>query len=412
MRTQTTTTSATERPATVPPATLASDRPSRWRRFLTLSVFAMIVLLAGCGRSAVGPGAAAVSSAAPGIPPVSFYRIPASVTRKAPGTVFRTLRLQSPPAVRLWVVLYHSRSRTGADVIDSGVVAMPAGPVPQGGFPLVVFAHGLTGLQDADAPSRTGDTGTPLPIGGVLKATLARHWAVALPDYEGLGTPGPLQLGVGLSAGHSLLDSARAARTLVRGAVSTRVAFVGHSEGGHAALWADQLAGSYAPELHVRAVAATAPGANLPAIGQLRDYSPQTTLNVLALLGDWGLVYHAPLSAILTPAGIHAAHLVLADHGDRVNTSGRLFRPAGFHRTVWARLAAQNTPGARRTPAPILLAVGTADQQVPAASNLALAHVLRRRGDRVRLRVLRGVDHDHTFLNSWAAVLAFVRRRL
>jgi hypothetical protein len=149
-----------------------------------------------------------------------------------------------------------------------------------------------------------------------------------------------------------------------------------------------------------------------PAIGQMRTYSPQTTVNVLALLIDWSLVYRAPLPAILTPAGIRAAHAVYAGHPERVNTTNALFRARGFQHSVWARLASQNTPGAHRTAAPILLIVGTADQQIPPATTIALARELRARGDHVRLETLAGAGHDRTFIRGLPAMLSFAHRNL
>ena len=82
---------------------------------------------------------------------------------------------------------------------------------------------------------------------------------VAFTDYPGLGTPGPHPYLVGESEGRAVLDSIRAARALLGDRASATAAIYGHSQGGHAAVWADQLAGSYAPELDIAGVAAMAP---------------------------------------------------------------------------------------------------------------------------------------------------------
>jgi alpha-beta hydrolase superfamily lysophospholipase len=369
---------------------------------------AVFALLSVC----LAPGAA--HAALPeGPPAASFYDVPASVPARPAGTVFRASERQADPGTRFWVVLYHSRSRTGRDVIDSGVVVVPTRRAPRGGFPIVSFGHGTTGFTDESAPSRTGDTGTALPFGRLSPLLVSHGYAWTLTDYEGLGTPGPLQYDVGLSAGHSVLDIARAARHLAGPSISRQVAVFGHSEGGHAALWAGQLARSYAPDLHVRAVVASAPGADLAAVGKLRDYAPETTFGVLGLLGSWQQLFGAPLEPLLTPAGINDAALIVADRADQVDLAQPPFlawpSPAP---APWAQLLRQNTPGARRSAAPILLLVGTADHSVPPATNIAFAKKLRMVGDHVQLKVLQGADHDHTLLNGKATILRFLHDHL
>lgn len=376
------------------------------RDLVSALVLAALSLLTSGALASTGYGAKP-----PDVPPPSFYRIPSSVPAQPPGTVFRSLRLNSPASFKTWVVLYHSRSAAGKDVLVSGVVVVPGRRPPAGGFALVSFAHGTTGFTDAAAPSKSGDTGTPLSIYHLIQLFVFRGYALALTDYEGLGTPGPLQYNVGLSAGRSVLDIARAARNVSQRAVADRLLVAGHSEGGHAALWAGQLAASYAPELRLRGVIASAPGANLPAFWRLRTYSSETTLNVLGLLGAWHRIYDAPLNPLLTAAGLRAATQVVNDHRDRADLSNPVFKPHPLTGN-WLRLARRNTPGATRTAAPILLFIGTADKQVPPATNFELVKTLKRVGDNVRLRVLKGADHDQTLIDAKGEVLSFLQARL
>jgi dipeptidyl aminopeptidase/acylaminoacyl peptidase len=347
-----------------------------------------------------------------GPPPPSFYAHP-HVAPAAAGTIFRQARLRSPHAFMVRVLLYHSRTATGRDVVESGVVAMPARRPPKAGFPVVVFAHGTTGFGDATAPSRTGDTGTSYSIADLINRFVRRGWVLALPDYQGLGTPGPLPYADGASAAHSVLDIVRAARKLAPGRVAKRYAIVGHSEGGHAALWAGQLARAYAPELTLRAVVASAPGANLAAIARERTRGPGTTIAVLGLMADWHAVYGAPLEAMLTPAGQRAAAAIYADRGDSVDLSQPVFTPEfSVNAPPWKALVRRNTPGARAIKAPTLILVSKRDEQVPADTNIALATRLERRGDNVKLTVLDSADHAHTLTDTAKQWLAFVSSRL
>jgi pimeloyl-ACP methyl ester carboxylesterase len=70
-------------------------------------------------------------------------------------------------------------------------------------------------------------------------------YAVIAPDYAGLGNGGAQGYLDNEDTGHSALDAARALRKLVPGAFSTKIIFIGHSQGGGASLSAQALASSY-----------------------------------------------------------------------------------------------------------------------------------------------------------------------
>src|SRR6185503_18627229 len=126
-----------------------------------------------------------------------------------------------------------------------------------GGFPVIAWAHGTTGGADQCAPSKRGPGGAPYQ-----QDLLDAGYLIAATDYEGLGTPGPHPYLVGGSEGRGVLDAARAAAHLDADA-SSKVLLWGHSQGGHAALFAGQLAPSYAPDLHVVGVIGGAPASEL-----------------------------------------------------------------------------------------------------------------------------------------------------
>jgi pimeloyl-ACP methyl ester carboxylesterase len=81
-------------------------------------------------------------------------------------------------------------------------------------------------------------------------------------DYVGLGTAGPHPYLIGQGEARSVLDSVRAARQMPQLSLQPATVVWGHSQGGHAALWAGALAPSYAPDVHVLAVAALAPASD------------------------------------------------------------------------------------------------------------------------------------------------------
>src|SRR5690606_18410186 len=127
------------------------------------------------------------------------------------------------------------------------------------------WAHGTTGWAPGCAPSVLDE---PFESGAlfILDQVVERGWSLVMTDYVGLGTSSPHPYLIGQGEGRSVLDALRAARELPAVALAEDTVIWGHSQGGHAALWAGSLAPTYAPELTIAGVAALAPASNLPAL--------------------------------------------------------------------------------------------------------------------------------------------------
>jgi dienelactone hydrolase len=139
-------------------------------------------------------------------------------------------------------------------VASSGMLYLPKGKMPKGGWPLIVWAHGTTGIADVCAPSWR----KPVPRDGAFAdAWLKQGFAVVAPDYQGLGTPGVHPYLQQKPEGYSTLDSARAALAAYPGKISNRVIITGQSQGSGAALSATYYAKTYAPKLHLLGTIAT-----------------------------------------------------------------------------------------------------------------------------------------------------------
>jgi hypothetical protein len=388
------------------------------RRAGGLAAVAGLVLLAACtgGRTDGGSSSSSVPpTTAPERPPEAFYTVPGPLPPGPPGALIRAVPIAGPsvlPDSRAWAILYHSRDFDGRDVAVSGVVVAPPGAAPPGGRPVVVWGHGSAGLADRCAPSRGGVMGAfgRDPLGGLLQ----QGDVVAATDYQGLGTPGLARAVIGLSAGHAVLDAARAARGLDAGA-SGRVVLDGHPEGGHAVLWAAELASAYAPELQVLGVAASAPGAELATTLKLtRDRPTTVTSGAMYIVVAWSDAYRQPLD-VLTPAGRKAVDRVrttcleeLAKDPEHVAV-----HPADLLTTPpWPALLARNTPGRAATPAPIFLAQGADDDRVTPAATGALVQRLCRLGDTVELRSYQHTAHFDIPAVASPDVAAWIGERL
>ncbi|MBS1072483.1 alpha/beta hydrolase [Gluconobacter cerinus] len=188
----------------------------------------------------------------------SFYGWTASISA-ASGTLLRKEPLKTSwlPADTgtAFKILYSSTDGMNAahKVPVSGYILFPAGPVPKEGWPLVIWAHGTTGVADICAPSWMG----PRPRDqAYLNTWLKRGFAVVASDYQGLGTPGTHPYLLYRPEAYSLLD---AARTVLEHypTIQNKILIVGQSQGAGAALAATWAFPQYAPDLKVKGAVLT-----------------------------------------------------------------------------------------------------------------------------------------------------------
>src|SRR5919108_1991785 len=161
------------------------------------------------------------------------------------------------------LLLYRSTGLDGKPNAVSGSLSLPKGKPPRGGWPVITYAHGTTGSADSCAPTRGYDANSLVSYAyPLLRRWLKAGYAVVRTDYQGLGTPGVHGYLVGATEGRSVLDAVRAARAL-EPRLSRRFVVAGHSQGGHAALFAASLAPKWVPELRLRGTVAFAPASHL-----------------------------------------------------------------------------------------------------------------------------------------------------
>jgi alpha-beta hydrolase superfamily lysophospholipase len=329
-----------------------------------------------------------------------------------PGTLVRATRIDAPAGAHAWRVLYRSVSVRGRPTRVSGLVVAPARRAPRGGWPVVSWAHPTVGWGDQCAPSRVARFGNlPLP------PLWEQGFVVAATDYEGLGTPGEHPYLVGVSEGRGVLDAARAARRIPAAHAGRRVILYGHSQGGHAVLFAGQLAPRYAPELDVRGVIASAPASELATAVRLRR-PPEYNVELVAALRAWSYVYRGiDLHRVLTHTarrGLIAVGRSCAVGGSLLydRTLSSIVKRGWYRERPWPALLRRNSPGYARTRAPILLVQGTADTDVPPTLTRALRRRLCARHNHVVLLQYDGATHLTLPARSAADVLSWAKSRL
>lgn len=169
------------------------------------------------------------------LPITGFYDPPARLPASRPGALLRSEAFTGyalPPGAQAIRILYHSTARDGHDVAASGVVLIPAGSPPQGGWPVIAWAHGTSGVARPCAPSLMKD----LEYGSEgLMPMVAAGFAVVATDYAGLGTPGAHEYDNKIAQAHDVVYAIPAAHAAVP-SLGARWVAIGHSQGG-SAVW-------------------------------------------------------------------------------------------------------------------------------------------------------------------------------
>lgn len=358
-----------------------------------------------------------------------FYTVPQPLPEAPAGSMLRlrdldgTMALPSAASNRL--VMYLSRDPAGAPVAVTGTVSVPKGEPPEGGWPVIAWTHGTTGLADVCGPSRdTADGpehGYVAVIAGLLDRFVAAGYAVAATDYQGLGTGGFHPFLQGVPNGWNALDLLRTARILDP-AIGTRYAVMGHSQGGHAALFTGAEGPGTLAGFDLVGTIAMAPGSQIADRLEMLRKAPAVELSLPYVA--YTLVSYATshpeidLSRILVPEAIDALPELYVDCMTHALTSGywstaiasQQFLPAP-DLAPYNRVAAENEPGRLAIPAPVLILQGDADVTVfPQATDL-LARQLCEGGNDLDYRVLPGADHDGAMVDGAEIALDWMADR-
>ncbi|ALG85535.1 lipase family protein [Gordonia phthalatica] len=345
--------------------------------------------------------------------PGAFYSATLPSNAK-PGTLlkFEPTTQGVPDGARAWKILY-TTTRGDRPALASGTVLVPTAPstTPR---PVIAWAHGTSGIAENCAPSMMAAPFAHIPG---LAQVVQNGWVLVATDYIGMGTPGPSPYVIGDGEARSTLDSVRAARALPGIAMAPQTVVWGHSQGGHAALWTELLAPSYAPDVGVVATAALAPASDLSALavgmesmagGALLasyvlaaydaaypDVHFNDYLKVQARLPIRGMAERC-LSSLAMPVSLAEALILGTDFYSQDPTSG----PLG------ARLLA-NTPSAR-LPHPTFIAQGLADEVISPSSQNTFATQQCRTGSDLVYQTYPGLGHMTLIDDESPAVAALL----
>jgi len=357
-----------------------------------LAALCSAVLLAGCASSnSTGNGS------------------PAHTAR----TLLASKRMENIPltsAHRAYAVTYRSTAANGTDQVPvNGMVAIPKGKAPLGGFPVVSWANGTTGVASQCPPSAKSNADRDRH----LNAWLDRGYAVLMTDYYGWGNYGLRPDNHGRSNAAAMYDIVAAAHELPDLSLRDDWFATGHSQGGGASIWAagTQTDKAY-PLRGAIALAPTGPGVLEFMNGIVQgnpagSAAPFISISVLAAqVVDPALT----LDSLVSPPfreQVEKAREVCLDELFALPAlkAGAYLKPgAGYDRFV--RFIQDNDPSGLILQVPVLIVQGDRDETtVKPASTQKMMDQLCRNGATVTYREYAGVDHRGVM--SSAQQLAF-----
>ena len=338
--------------------------------------------------------------------PDDFYIWDAEVPA-VPGTVLRTAPYEGelPEGAAAVRVLYATTHSDDSPALASAVIAYPRASATSS-RPVLAWQHGTTGVARSCGPSVGPAALTEYAIPGISRA-IERGWVVVATDYPGQGTAGRYPYLIGQGEARATLDSIRAAQQIRDAAASDSAWIWGHSQGGHATLWAGRIAPEYAPEIDVVGVAALSAasdpltlaeritGATASALGKV-----VTSLVLVPYAEEYPDV---DLGASVHPAGhgiVRAfASRCVAERPTLISVlmAASLSADAPLYRidvsagATHDRLAENVADGL--VPAPLFLGQGVEDEVIPIEMQRTLSARLCEAGRTVQTREYEGRSH-------------------
>lgn len=371
-----------------------------------------------------------------------LYSLPASTIALLLAQLGYPGSLPIEHGTRVYRIRYVTQDR-GAPVEATAMIGVPdlaVGATDPATLDTVLFLHPTVGYANACAPSAG-------LYGGAAAALPASFGMIAVaPDLLGLcGADAPCggfhPYLIGEPTAIAALDAVRASSELLallkpelNVVPSGTVAPWGGSQGGHAALFVDRYAPVYAPELDVRCVVAIVPPSNLAgqAAVAMAQVDSSTALGTAFLAA--ALLWYEPeggAAAVFNASGTNdfAEQVVsvfptTCDTGDLVKgatSAADLFAP-GFLSAVtsgdlsaappWGCIAAANSvptaPVPLLTDSEILFILGSADEIVDHATEIAAFETLCTQGYRMELVDCAGGSHTDTAVDTLPLQVAWV----
>ncbi len=344
------------------------------------------------------------------LPITDFYNVPVPLPPAKPGTLIRSEAFDDydlsadMSALR---ILYHSRSGSGKDVAVSGVVLIPQGKPPNGGWPVIAWAHSFSGVARRCAPSLM----TNIFDGPLLSMYLSLGYAVAATDYAGLGTGSRYAALDTQSNAEDVINAVAAAHAATPGLSSKWIA-VGDLQGAAVAIRIAELPGARDPDyLGSVAISEVADPQNL--FESLMQTHFAGIFSVLAY-GVKTVFPEFKPGDMLTDKGTKTFAEVESTCGvpDSPDVAGREMLQSGWEKNSYvAQFLARNTIGLTPTHEPVLVIIGGSDALFSASLTSQLVKQMCQQHDHVIFDEFPNVDRGSVLGTSVSDQISWIQAR-
>jgi hypothetical protein len=379
----------------------------------SLNALWAVALFAGAAAFAQGQAAAPAkpSRASRSLPLTKFYETPNPLPAGKPGELIRSEpfgEYDLPYKISAVRLLYHSRSSSGKDVAVSGVVLVPNGTLPAGGWPVIAWAHDFVGSARQCAPSLRRN----LNEGPLLSMYAGEGYAVVVSDYAGLGTSFP---NAALDMRSNALDviySIPAARASLP-QLGTKWVAAGYSEGGLAAVGVAEALSEDSDPNYLGAIAISGVAEAQEIFERLAE-GPAHRMLVFLAQGIKTVFPEFRVEEMLTDKAVplyqHISHACEASLGLDL-AAGEMLKPGWENNPYVKEFFRRNTPGQKPVHGPLLLISGDADPEVPSVLAGTIVARLCKQKDRVLFVKFPGLNASAVIGESVSEQISWTRAR-
>ena len=345
------------------------------------------------------------------LPLSKFYETPEPLPAGKPGELIRVEQAYEyhlSYEASTFRILYHSRSPQGKDVAVSGVVLMPDGDPPAGGWPVIAWAHDFVGSARQCAPSLLKN----LNEGPVLSMYASLGYAVVASDYAGLGTNFP----------HAVFDTRSNALDLIYSIPAARAALpqlgkkwvvAGYFQGANVAVGVAETVSEIGDTNYLGAVSVAGVAEPEEIFERVAD-RPERSMLVFLAQGVKTVYPEFRIEEILTEKAMTLYRSISYVCEIRLGPAvvqTELVKPGWENNPFVKKFWERSRLGGKPAYGPLLVISGEADTAAPAELTASAIGQLCEQKDRVLFVKYPGLDASGVLGNSVSEQISWIKAR-